>query len=169
MNNPYEDYSEANLTDLALKDHTYAFRNDCGQGYQGGKKFNIKQDGAIPVKKGDLIVVNPAPVKYGLQVGSGDLVGWEPVKVTPELVGKTIAVFKSVEIKTIKDKIGRDQIIWYFNVRMSGGIAKILHCNKDLTLEEILAYPRRSEATGKIKDRIIDNLHEQFRKRRGLA
>ncbi len=48
------------------------------------------------------------PVRYGLAneskalnevLKSGDLIGWEPVVITPDMVGKTIARFLSVETK----------------------------------------------------------------------
>lgn len=39
------------------------------------------------------------PFTYGLPSGSGDLVGWARVIITPEMVGQTVAVFASVEVK----------------------------------------------------------------------
>lgn len=164
--------SEAKLTDLAMLSNKHCFRNDCGQGYQGGVKKVAKTSGPIHVEKGDIVVINPVPVKYGLQVGSGDLVGYTEVKLTPEMVdklkGKTVAIFTSVEVKTLRDKPSRDQIIWYLNVRLSGGIAKMLHCNKDLTIEEILAMPRRTDKNKEAKDKIIDDLYQEFNRRRGV-
>ena len=38
-------------------------------------------------------------VHFGLPTGSADLVGWTPVTITPDMVGKTVAVFSSVEVK----------------------------------------------------------------------
>ncbi|MGL6040062.1 MAG: hypothetical protein ACRC01_02545 [Deefgea sp.] len=51
---------------------------------------------------------NGRPVRFGLGNESskinatyktGDYIGWTPVLVTPEMVGKTVAVFTSVEVK----------------------------------------------------------------------
>jgi len=39
------------------------------------------------------------PIKYGLGVGSSDLIGWTPIVVTPQMVGQTVAVFTAVEAK----------------------------------------------------------------------
>lgn len=39
------------------------------------------------------------PFTYGLPAGSADLVGWTSVVVTPDMVGQTVAVFASVEVK----------------------------------------------------------------------
>ena len=43
-------------------------------------------------------------VQAGLEInGSGDGIGWFPVIITPEMVGKKVAVFLSVETKTEKE------------------------------------------------------------------
>ena len=39
------------------------------------------------------------PVKYGLCNGSSDLIGFIPVLITPEMVGRTIAAFVAIECK----------------------------------------------------------------------
>lgn len=50
------------------------------------------------------------PVRFGLGNESpkinkiyktGDYVGWFPVTITPEMVGKTIAVFANIEVKAV--------------------------------------------------------------------
>lgn len=48
---------------------------------------------------GKLPDANGRWVQYGLAVGSPDLVGWLPVTITPEHVGRTLAVFVGVEVK----------------------------------------------------------------------
>ena len=54
------------------------------------------------------------PVRYGLgnkskkyndQIKSSDEIGWTPVLITQEMVGKTIAVFTAIEVKTEKFNI----------------------------------------------------------------
>jgi hypothetical protein len=60
----------------------------------------------------------------GLVPGSGDLIGWRTIVVTPEMVGRRLAVFTSVEMK--KPKSGKhepDQISWAEAVNNAGGIA----------------------------------------------
>lgn len=36
----------------------------------------------------------------GLCVGSSDLIGWTTVKITPDMVGKDVAVFTAIEAKS---------------------------------------------------------------------
>jgi hypothetical protein len=38
-------------------------------------------------------------IRYGLCPGSSDIIGWTPVKITPEMVGTTLPVFTAVEVK----------------------------------------------------------------------
>ena len=40
------------------------------------------------------------PVRFGLHPGSGDLIGWRSVRITPDMVGRLLAVLASVEVKT---------------------------------------------------------------------
>lgn len=58
--------------------------------------------------RGALLDSRGKPVRFGLandstaegeQLKSGDLIGWEPVLITPDMVGSFLPVFKSVEVK----------------------------------------------------------------------
>lgn len=64
-------------------------------------------------------------IQCGLHPGSGDLVGWMPVTITPEMVGRRVAVFASVEIKTDNGRIQDNQRHWADTVNDAGGIAII--------------------------------------------
>lgn len=83
------------------------------------------------------------PVRYGLQVGSGDLIGWVPVVITPDMVGQTVAVFASVETKGAKGRATAEQVAWAEAVSKAGGRAGIARKDDDLT---IILYPERSLA-----------------------
>jgi hypothetical protein len=65
-------------------------------------------------------------VNYGLAVGSSDLIGWKPVVITPDMVGKTIAQFVCVECKTkAYGATTEEQDNWLDQVAQAGGDAYI--------------------------------------------
>lgn len=63
------------------------------------------------------------PVRYGLMVGSGDLIGWRPVTITPEMVGQTLAQFVSLEVKGPRGVVSEAQQRWAGMVERAGGLA----------------------------------------------
>lgn len=71
-------------------------------------------------------------IRYGLITGSGDLIGWRTVTITPDMVGQRFAQFLSVEVKTPKGKPTPEQLIWADNVRKAGGIAVIARSVEDV-------------------------------------
>lgn len=64
-------------------------------------------------------------VTFGLARGSADLIGWRTVVVTPDMVGQRLAVFTSIEVKTLTGRVRPDQQAWLGVVRGAGGIAGI--------------------------------------------
>jgi hypothetical protein len=67
----------------------------------------------------------------GLFPGSGDLIGWRTVTVTSDMVGKPIAQFLSIEVKTPTGKVRPDQSNWLEQVNISGGLAIIARSVND--------------------------------------
>lgn len=61
-------------------------------------------------------------VRFGLAVGSSDLIGFKTVDITPEMVGHTIAIFTAVEVKTPKGRITPAQQAFLVAVQSAGGI-----------------------------------------------
>ena len=62
-------------------------------------------------------------VQFGLHPGSADLIGWRTVTITPDMVGRQVAVFASVEVKTADGRVRPDQQNWLEQVRKAGGAA----------------------------------------------
>jgi len=62
---------------------------------------------------------NGLPINFGLQKGSGDLLGWVRVIKNEQV----FAVFLSVEVKTPRGKLSQEQINWMDSVNKVGGIA----------------------------------------------
>jgi hypothetical protein len=113
--------NEKQIGDRILAEHPNMFRNAVGYGIAGSPKHVIsKGDGIYLVKKG-------TPVRFGLMTGSGDYIGWEPVIITADMVGKTVAVFQSIEVKTLRDRLSEDQRRWNRAVARDGGIVQVWH------------------------------------------
>lgn len=74
-------------------------------------------------------------IVYGLCPGSSDLIGWTSIEITSEMIGKKIAVFTAVEIKTEKGKVSPEQKIFLDNVKNAGGIAKIIRNIDDINFD----------------------------------
>jgi hypothetical protein len=99
------------------------FRNYVGRSWVGdGYKWLGK----------DMLIHNARVVQSGLTVGSGDMLGWTPVVITPEMVGQTVAVFTSLEQKrNPQDKLDKPQQNWLDAVRAAGGIAAVVYGTGD--------------------------------------
>ena len=67
------------------------FRQDVGSAWNGD--VTKPSPGVVLIKKARF-------VRYGLTKGSCDLIGWKTVEITPDMVGKKVAVFVGIEMKT---------------------------------------------------------------------
>lgn len=107
------------------------FRNNVGTGWVG-ETFKIAKPTIlilngkpVQITTGDLIIKNPRPLRAGLHEGSSDLIGWKTVEITPEMIGKKVAIFVSIEGKTDFGRISNTQAIWLQNVKNAGGIGYV--------------------------------------------
>lgn len=117
------DTSFLNKIALAIaRGPTRAFRNSIGLGWVGQSR-RISAVETIQVNPGDVVIRRARPLHAGLLKGSGDLVGWHTVEVTPEMVGRRVAVFLSLEGKQGTDRSSPEQIHWRNQVAQAGGIA----------------------------------------------
>ena len=71
-------------------------------------------------------------ISSGLCVGSSDLIGYLPVVVTPEMVGKTVAVFVAIEAKAPTGKVRPAQEKFLSAVSSAGGIHAVAFSPADL-------------------------------------
>lgn len=62
-------------------------------------------------------------IRFGLAVGSGDLIGWRQVLITPEMVGMTVAQVVSCEVKTDRGAVKMEQSNWMAAINGAGGLA----------------------------------------------
>jgi hypothetical protein len=70
-------------------------------------------------------------VTFGLCKGSSDLIGWQSVTVTPDMVGQRVAIFLAVEVKGPKTPVRPEQENFIARVRDAGGLAGIARSVSD--------------------------------------
>lgn len=71
------------------------------------------------------------PIRFGLQPGSHDLIGWTPVTIKAEHVGRTLAVFTGVEVKTPHTSTEKHQSKFHEAVAHAGGISIVARSERD--------------------------------------
>lgn len=74
-------------------------------------------------------------VVYGLCPGSSDLIGWRIVTVTPEMVGKPLAQFVALEVKTPTGRVTPEQRTFITAVTKSGGLGVVVRSAEDAIKE----------------------------------
>ena len=97
------------------------FRNNTGMAWQGDT-----------VRKGSLLIIkNPRPLQAGLCEGSSDLIGWTSMEITPEMVGKKVAVFTALEVKSSRGSASDEQRNFIQRVKEAGGIATVVRTEQE--------------------------------------
>lgn len=71
------------------------------------------------------------PVRFGLCEGSADLIGWTTRVITADDVGKPLAVFTAIEIKTDTGRLTCKQKDFLSAVERAGGIAGVARSEQD--------------------------------------
>lgn len=92
------------------------FRNNTGTGWQGKTERG---------KFGALIIREPRPLDAGLCKGSADLIGWRSIVITPDMVGRRVAIFAAVEVKARSGRLTAEQRAFLEAVWRAGGIAGV--------------------------------------------
>jgi hypothetical protein len=64
-------------------------------------------------------------VRYGLKPGSSDLIGWRTIEITEHHIGRKVAVFAAIEVKTPTGKVKEEQQRFVDYVDECGGISGI--------------------------------------------
>lgn len=100
------------------------FRNQVGNGWYG-KLLKFTPGGRV-------VIEDARPLRSGLCVGSSDLIGWQSIQVTPEMVGRRIAVFTAIEGKTGETRTTKEQLNFLAAVRDAGGIAIVVRDESEI-------------------------------------
>lgn len=81
---------------------------------------------------GSMTDKNGQMVTFGLCPGSSDLIGLESVIVTPDMVGKTIARFLAIEVKSEKGKASESQSKFLEMVQSLGGVGILARSSEEV-------------------------------------
>lgn len=85
------------------------WRINVGQGWTGkARHFSRKQE--ITVEPGDVLIKAARTFNTGAPVGFSDVIGAVPVVITPDMIGKTVAVFSAIEVKNETGKSSKEQV-----------------------------------------------------------
>ena len=110
------------------------FRNNTAMSWAGKSvKVTPANFRTLLLTPGDVVVRQARPLHAGLMKGSGDGIGWSTVTITPDMVGRKVAVFTSAEAKSSSGgRVSKDQQTWHENVQKAGGISVIVREPDDL-------------------------------------
>lgn len=106
------------LDELVWSNYPYTFRNNRGTATTPHGQF---------IRFG---IPEPRTPERADDMKGGDRIGFTEIKITADMVGKTIAVFTSIEEKTVNDRLKPGQIKWHNFILEHGGISEIWHATK---------------------------------------
>jgi len=103
---------------------TRLFRQNAGAGWAGSSVVRASRTITVTLNPGDVVVRDAQPLRAGFP-GMSDLIGWTSRIVTPDMVGKQVAIYCSVEVKSASGRVRPVQQVWLDLVRSCGGIAGV--------------------------------------------
>ena len=110
---------------VAISQYGKYFRINSGTGWTSNDTRRISRECLYALEPGDVVLKNARTFSTGTPPGYTDLSGVTPVKITPEMVGRDVAVFLSCEVKTEKGPVREEQYRWAAHINSVGGIAVI--------------------------------------------
>jgi hypothetical protein len=99
------------------------FRNNTGVGWVGA---------VVRRTPTEITLADFRPLHAGLCRGSSDLIGWTEVTITPEMVGRKMAVFTAFEGKTGRQTLKTHQANFLQRLREAGGIGAEVRNARDI-------------------------------------
>jgi hypothetical protein len=96
------------------------FRNNVGMGWTGVS--------SLEENRHTVVLQGARRIRFGLCVGSSDLIGWRQVTITQSMVGMTIAQFVAIEVKASnsRERGTEEQRAFVRVVQDAGGCAAIV-------------------------------------------
>jgi len=101
------------------------YRNNVGQGLMVYHKHAQTKQTIITrcIALANELGGSASRLSFGLGVGTGDLIGYQRIRITPEMVGRDMLVFVSCEVKTDAGASREEQVAWAEHVCAMGGKA----------------------------------------------
>ena len=103
---------------------TRLFRQNVGKTWIG-KSEKITRECNRYVFPGDVVIRQARRFNVGFE-GQSDLGGWHSITVTPEMVGRKLAIYTALEVKTKTGRIKKAQQRFINLVRAAGGLAGVV-------------------------------------------
>ena len=130
----------AELNDQAWNAHPWTYRNNrgCANTTRGFIRYGIPE----PNGRNE-----PDEAMKG-----GDRIGFTDVVITPDMVGSTVAVFTSIEIKGQGDRLKEGQKRWHNFILSHGGISEIWNDGEIIKTPIDINTPHETKATHETKD-----------------
>lgn len=122
---------EGNLHRLILREcgagDVRLFRNNVGQGLMIRHPSPAKRNEIIArcIELAEAMGGSGYRLAFGLSEGSGDLIGMRRIIITPDMIGRAVAQFASLEVKTGNGRPSDAQLNWAAFVNEFGGIAGV--------------------------------------------
>lgn len=71
-------------------------------------------------------------VRFGVGGNGGsDLIGITPIRITPDMVGKTVGVFTAIEVKSKTGRATEQQVNFIKSIEKQGGLAGVARSAAD--------------------------------------
>lgn len=114
-------------------------RFNSGMGWTG--KVIRNKDGSITIHNPRPLITIVGDNQNKPFSGFSDLAGFTPVTITPDMVGKTLAVFTAIEVKDATNNPSEDQERFLAIVQRNGGYAGVARSVED-ALKIIQNHPK---------------------------
>jgi len=109
-----------------------AYRANVGTGWTGtGPPLVVDRKMVVSVSPGDVVLRKARRFSTGLPRGFSDLFGGVPIKITQEMVGRTILQFFAIEVKDDKGRASTEQNAFLKAVKRFGGRSGVARTVED--------------------------------------
>lgn len=81
---------------------------------------------------GTAVLKDGKTIRYGLCKSSPDLIGWRTITITPEMVGKPVAIFVGAEVKQPQKNATPEQRLFLDTLVEAGAIAGVVRSPDDI-------------------------------------